>query len=498
MSKKLFFIGIIFSSVIASAITIGAYQFVAGEKHFNHYISQSGNPVKFTNYKSDSTLIVPAGLNFIYAAEAVTPAVVHVKTFYEAQASASNSPHGQIHPFFREFFGEGFEMPRQGIRPQESSGSGVIISEDGYIISNNHVVEGADKVEVVLNDKRTYTAKVIGTDPTTDLSLLKIEETGLAYVNYGSSDNVKIGEWVLAVGNPFNLTSTVTAGIVSAKARNIGILREKYGIESFIQTDAAVNPGNSGGALVNLKGELVGINTAIATPTGTYTGYSFAIPVTLVKKVIEDLMKFGEVQRALLGVNIREIDSELAKDKNLNTMRGVYVADFSDEQSAAKSAGIEKGDIITAIDGVEIAGTSELMEQVARHRPGDKVKVDVLRDGKKKNILVVLRNKMGTTNVVKKDESKVSVLMGASFQELNADDKKKYGVQDGIKIKEIAKGNFRSAGMKEGFVITYIDKEQVTSVDQLTEILKTKRGWILVQGVYPDGSEVGYGVQLDK
>lgn len=494
MSKQTFIIGIIFSSVLASVITLGSYHLFIGEKHFNHYVSQP-SPVKLT--MASAEIIVPEGLNFINAAERVTPAVVHVKTFYEAKNTGGNS-NNQIHPFFREFFGDQFESIPQHRQPQQSAGSGVIISEDGYIISNNHVVEGADKVEVILNDKRTYEAKVIGTDPTTDLSLLKIEEKGLVYVDYGNSDNVKIGEWVLAVGNPFNLTSTVTAGIVSAKARNIGILREKYGIESFIQTDAAVNPGNSGGALVNLNGELVGINTAIATPTGTFAGYSFAIPVILVKKVIEDIMKFGEVQRALLGINIRDVDNEIAKDKNLKSMRGIYVADFSDEQSAAKIAGIEKEDIITHIDGIAVGGTSELMEQIARKRPGDKVKVTIFRKGDSKIFDVTLRNKMGNTKVVKKDSQEIIKTLGASFQNLSDTDKKKYDVTEGVKVTEIEKGNFKNAGMKQDFVIQYIDKEKIKNTNDLEKIMRTKKGWILVQGIYPDGSEVGYGVQLDK
>jgi serine protease Do len=495
MSKRAFVIGIFFSSLIAAVVTLGGYHLLVSSKDFKATEQIVASPVKLTSASTE--IIVPEGLNFINAAERVTPAVVHVKTFYEAKKSSPPNLQ-QIHPFFRDFFGDQFDNIPQHRQPQQSAGSGVIISADGYIISNNHVVEGADKVEVILNDKRTYEAKVIGTDPTTDLSLLKIEENGLVFVDYGNSDNIKIGEWVLAVGNPFNLTSTVTAGIVSAKARNIGILREKYGIESFIQTDAAVNPGNSGGALVNLNGELVGINTAIATPTGTFAGYSFAIPVTLVKKVIEDIMKFGEVQRALLGINIRDVDNEIAKDKNLKSMRGIYVADFSDEQSAAKAAGIEKEDIITEIDGIEVSGTSELMEQVARKRPGDKIKVKVLRDGKDKTFDVTLRNKMGNTKVVKKDSQEIIKTLGASFQNLSDSDKKKYDVLEGVKVTEVEKGNFKNAGMKPDFVITYIDKEKVKNTSDLEKIMRSKKGWILVQGVYPDGSEVGYGVQLDK
>ena len=317
MTKKNFFLGLLAASVLGAAAALGGYKILFKETRYDTFDDKQN--VRFANYAGD--VVVPEGLNFVYAAEAATPAVVHVRTMYERGKDQSEARGFEDSPFgdmFKDFFGgQGNIAPPQ---PMAGSGSGVIISDDGYIVTNNHVVGDADKIQVVLNDRRSYEAKVIGTDPNTDLALIKIEEKNLPFLKFGDSDKLKIGEWVLAVGNPFDLTSTVTAGIVSAKARNINILAREgnqYAIESFIQTDAAVNPGNSGGALVNLKGELVGINSAIATRTGTFNGYSFAVPSDLTKKVMDDLLKYGEVQRGLLGVSIRTVDADLAKEKRL-------------------------------------------------------------------------------------------------------------------------------------------------------------------------------------
>ena len=368
----------------------------------------------------------------------------------------------------------------------------MIISEDGYIVTNNHVVDEAKKVEVTLDDNRNYTAKVIGTDPSTDLALLKIEQKGLPYLSYGNSDNVRVGEWVLAVGNPFNLTSTVTAGIVSAKARNIHILPDqKFPIESFIQTDAAVNPGNSGGALVNTNGELVGVNAAIASNTGSYAGYSFAIPVNIVKKVVDDLLEFGNVQRGFIGISIRDIDADFAKDKDLKNYNGVYVNGLT-PGGAASDAGIKEGDIITKINSAPIKTSPELQEQVGLYRPGDKINVTLLRDEKEKLVTVTLRNKEGNTRVIK-NETEVVNTLGASLETIGSSEKSKLGIETGVKIKDIGTGKLRSAGIKEGFIITRIDNKDVDSASDVIAYLQNKRGGVLIEGVYPNGMRAYYG-----
>lgn len=361
-----------------------------------------------------------APTDFIAASESSVPAVVHVKTTYGSAASGTSQGYNP----FRDFFwgNPGF----QNQQPASGAGSGVILTADGYIVTNNHVVENASKVEVTLNDKRTFTAKVIGTDPSTDIALLKVEESGLPYVSFGNSDAVKVGEWVLAVGNPFNLTSTVTAGIVSAKARNIHILPDQqFPIESFIQTDAAVNPGNSGGALVNTSGELIGINTAIASNTGAFNGYSFAVPVSIVRKVVDDLLEFGYVQRAFIGVSIRDVDSQLAQEKELKTLKGVYINGLT-EGGAAAEAGIREGDIIIQVNGTEVASTAELQEQVSRHRPGDKIKVVVMRGNARKELNVTLRNKNGNTGIVKNEAINV---LGADLEPVSVELQSKLGIE---------------------------------------------------------------------
>ncbi|MBA2745933.1 MAG: trypsin-like peptidase domain-containing protein, partial [Flavisolibacter sp.] len=367
-------------AAVAGFAGAGAYnKFYESETVTQPSGTEKSVPARLANYNRTPS---PTGaLEFVEASESTVPAVVHVTTTYGATSSNNQS----YNPFQDFFWGDrGSRNPT----PAMSSGSGVIISEDGYIVTNNHVVANSDKVEITLNDKRTLLAKVIGTDPSTDLALLKIDEKGLPFIPYGNSDVVRVGEWVLAVGNPFNLTSTVTAGIVSAKARNIHILPDQqFPIESFIQTDAAVNPGNSGGALVNTNGDLIGINTAIASNTGAYTGYSFAIPVNMVKKVVDDLLEYGNVQRGFIGVNIRDIDSKFAVEKGIKSLKGVYVAGIT-EGGAAASAGIREGDIITKISGNNVNTSPELQEQVSRFRPGDKVEVTLVREGDEKTVLV--------------------------------------------------------------------------------------------------------------
>jgi Do/DeqQ family serine protease len=381
-------------------------------------------------------------------------------------------------PFFDEFFGLRNQQPQLA----QGFGSGVIISEDGYIITNNHVIENAQNIKVILNDKREFEAQLIGTDPSTDIALLKVDADDLQFLTYGDSNVLQLGEWVLAVGNPFNLTSTVTAGIVSSLGRNLRINEDQYSIESFIQTDAAVNPGNSGGALVNQQGNLVGINTAIASRTGSYTGYSFAVPVTIVKKVVEDLKKYGEVQRALLGVNIEDVDAEIAKELNLDRVEGVVVGGVP-ENGAAKEAGIKEKDVIVQVDGLQIKTTAALQEKISQYRPGDKVEVIVIRDGEKKQFNVTLRNKNGDTDIVREN----NLTMGAEFEVVSDQEKEKLDINNGIKITKLDKGKLKNSGMKEGFIITNVNKKPIFEVKDFKRELSYAKGGILVEGIYPNG-----------
>ncbi len=450
-----------------------------------HYVQ--GANARLTNF----TPTPPEMANdFTHAAEMTVHGVVHVKTYYEQRHSNNpfqfNDPWGGL---FGSPFGQ--QQPQQ----VEASGSGVIITDDGYIATNNHVIENADKVLVTLNDKREYSAKVIGRDPTTDLALLKIDEKGLPFINYGNSDDVKVGQWVLAVGNPFNLTSTVTAGIISAKGRNINILQGNTKIESFIQTDAAVNPGNSGGALVNTSGELIGINSAIASNTGSYTGYSFAIPVNIVKKVIGDLLEFGTVQRAFIGISIADIDSKLAEEKGIKNIKGVYVAGLTDG-GAAQEAGVREGDVITKVGDVPVNSSSELQEQVSRFRPGDHVNVSLTRGEAEKSLTIVLKNKNNNTDLVKADKVELVTLMGAEFSSVPREEQNKLGISGGVKVSKLNGGKLRSAGIREGFIITNIDKREIHSTDDLVNVLQNKTGGVLIEGVYPNGMRAYYGFGL--
>jgi Do/DeqQ family serine protease len=454
----------------------------ANEAHNSIYQPQ---PVKYINTNISSP---ESNIDFTSAAEQSIHAVVNVKTTYPL-----NYGNQYLYDPFRDFFG-------RSQRPQEaptSTGSGVIISQDGYIVTNNHVIDGADKIEITLNDKRSYSAEIIGKDPTTDLALLKIKESNLPFMSYGNSDNVKVGEWVLAVGNPFNLTSTVTAGIISAKGRNINIIgndpsKGLYPIESFLQTDAAVNPGNSGGALVNTKGELVGINSAIASNTGSYTGYSFAIPVNIARKVVADLLEFGEVQRAFIGVSIKDLDAKLAKEKSINELKGVYVNGLTNGGSA-EEAGIKEGDVILKISDAEVNNVPELQEQVSRYRPGDKINVTLKRNNQEKVVAVVLKNKNGTTDVVEKPKIEVVSTLGAAFEPVNEKELKKLNIENGLKISKLGAGKLLSAGIKEGFIITGVDKKKISSIEDLKSALENKKGGVLIEGVYPNGMRAYYG-----
>ena len=423
------------------------------------------------------------GLDFTFAAEKTVHGVVHIQCETTVQSV-----------FYDDFFS--FLLPPQSReRSYQTSGSGVIISEAGYVITNNHVVQDAETINVVLNDKRSFVARLVGNDPSSDLAVIKIEADGLEPLQVGNSDEVKIGEWVLAVGNPFNLTSTVTAGIVSAKARNINILGNKMSnapIESFIQTDAAVNPGNSGGALVNLKGELVGINTAIASSTGSYTGYSFAIPSNIVRKVTSDLIQYGMTQKANIGVHFAEMDSKLAEVKGIKSVRGIYIG-YVIKDGAADKAGIKDGDIITSIDGKSVNSNAEFNEVLAQHSPGDVVKVAIERDGKPFYFDVTLFSSMGNTDIIRNDTEAAEQILSGSFREVNDKEKQQYGISKGIVIEKVGKSPFARLGIKNGFIITSIDKKVNISIEDIRQLEK-KKGKLIVEGFYPNDSRTYYFV----
>ena len=463
-------------------------------KFFDHpkVVFSSDQPqVRLTQLPSTSNY-APSAVDLTYAAERTIHAVVHVKVISTQRESTGNS-------MYDFFFGFRDAKPE----PVAGFGSGVIISNDGYIVTNNHVIDGADEISVTLNDKRTYKAKLIGRDPDTDIAIIKIDEKDLSFIPYGSSNDLKIGEWVLAVGNPYNLTSTVTAGIVSAKARNLSILNggnrgrsgdgTNYSIESFIQTDAAVNPGNSGGALVNTRGELVGINTAIASPTGSYIGNSFAIPATIVKKVAGDLIEFGKVQRALLGVSITDINSEVAKKNGLDKIEGVLINGLS-EGGAAQAAGIKENDIILSINEVNVNSTSELQEQISRYRPNDKVEVVISRENKRKQISVTLRNMEGNTKIVNKEE--VTTALGAQFAEVLPTELSKLRIRSGVKVIDPGKGKLREEGILKGFIITSINNKAVRSTDEVKRILSGTHGVVNIEGIYPNGVVASYAFSM--
>ncbi len=446
-------------------------------------------PSAFTNYLSNVPKTLP---DFTVVADMTVNTVVHIRAEFERPSSIYEEffGHGDI---FREFFGPRQRRPQE--RRVEGSGSGVIMTADGYIITNNHVVQDAININVTLNDNRNYEATVVGNDPTTDLALLKIDEKDLPHAVFGNSDDVQVGEWVLAVGNPFNLTSTVTAGIVSAKGRQINILGGGTAIESFIQTDAAVNRGNSGGALVNANGELIGINAAIASTTGTFAGYSFAIPSNIAQKVMVDLIEHGEVQRGFLGIEIAEVNRDLMNEYDLEVNSGVYVGAVN-EGSAADEAGIEAGDVIVGLDGSEIRTTAALLETVGRKRPGDEIAVTINRNGRKMEKKAVLRNVHGDTSLVKRDEKETLELLGARFEDVSERELRRLNIENGVKVASLSRGKLANSGIKEGFVVTHVDRQAVSSARQLVSVLNEKSGGVLIEGIYPNGARAYYGVGL--
>ena len=423
--------------------------------------------------------------DFVDAAEASVNAVVHIKTTVVRKTATYND-------FFGAFLEHLYGIPGQS---QSSTmvayGSGVVLSPDGYIVTNNHVVEGADAVEVTFNNKMVREATIIGTDPTSDLALIKVEGSDLDYLVFGDSDKVQVGEWVLAVGNPFNLTSTVTAGIVSAKARDISILGEGSNVESFIQTDAAVNRGNSGGALVNTKGELIGINAAIASHTGSYEGYSFAIPSNIVHKVVDDLLMYGETQRAFIGVNPQEMNAQLAQKAGMKDIKGVYVAGIT-PNGAAEKAGIKQGDVLTRINGNEVNTVTQLLESVRQYRPGDEVKVQVVRNGRPDNVKLRLLNELGSTEMVKRGERFYNATFGLVLQPVSKQEMKALGINSGLKVVEIRQGAFQGAGV-EGFIITAVDGNPVSSKADLEKVLSSSRSRkTYIEGIYPNGMRMTF------
>ena len=419
--------------------------------------------------------------DFVDAAENSVDAVVHIMTKVVKQSNTYED-------FFGALLGQLYGYPGQTRNnTMVAYGSGVVLTPDGYIVTNNHVVEGADEVEVTFNNKVKKTATIIGTDPTTDLALIKVEASDLPFLTFGDSDNVRIGEWVLAVGNPFNLTSTVTAGIVSAKARNRSILGEGTSVESFIQTDAAVNPGNSGGALVNTKGELIGINAAIASHTGSYEGYSFAIPSNIVRKVVDDLLLYGTAQRGYLGVQIAELTQELAEKEGLENIEGVYVGEVT-EGGAAKLAGLKDGDVITAINGKKVNSTTQLKENIGQYRPGDKVDVEVNRQGHHHHYELTLLNEAGNVNLVKSGETFYNSEFGLMLQPVNQNEMSRLNIKNGLKIVEIRQGRFMNSGVPVDFVITKVNGYSVNGKSDLENALKNKRSRrTTIEGVFPNG-----------
>ncbi|MGC1515532.1 MAG: Do family serine endopeptidase [Maribacter sp.] len=490
----------LFSAIIALVVSYGVIEF--NKKNTKETIGVQvveTVPGKNILYTADNDGNIKP-LDFTETSKKVLDAVVHIKSTQTGSSFHSQGSKEMPDPF-KEFFGDMFKgNPHEGMQsqPRVGTGSGVIINDKGYIVTNNHVIDNADEVEVTLYNNESYKAKVIGTDPTTDLALLQIKAENLKTMSLVNSDDVEVGEWVLAVGNPMGLNSTVTAGIVSAKARSIQINTDKFAVESFIQTDAAINPGNSGGALVNLDGNLVGINTAIASRTGTYTGYGFAVPSNIVTKVVEDLLKYGNVQRGMLGVSIRTMDSNLAKEKNVDFTKGVWVEQVG-EGSGAALGGVEAGDIIVSVNGKETNSSPRLQEIIAGKRPGDKVMLRINRNGKDKELEVELHNSEGGTGIIEKEEKEVFNLLGADFENLNKELGKKLNIDGGVQVRKLYPGKIKKeTQMQEGFIITHIDGNRVKNTEDVAKALEGKKGGVMIEGVYQDGSKYYYAFGLDS
>ena len=449
----------------------------------------------------DATQMQPVDLT--KAAESSVNAVVHIKSTQESKTQTV-TVRDPFYEFFGDMFGNRGPQQRQVQTPERVGfGSGVIISKDGYIVTNNHVIDKADIISVKLNDGREFKGRIIGTDPSTDLALVKIEGEDLPTIPVGDSDQLKIGEWVLAVGNPFNMTSTVTAGIVSAKARSLGVYNK--GVESFIQTDAAINQGNSGGALVNARGELVGINSVLYSPTGSYSGYGFAIPTSIMTKVIADLKQYGTVQRAMLGISGRPLDNDgqtmdpelKKKAEELGASEGVWVAEVVENGSA--SGILQEDDVIIGIEGKRVKNFAGLQEELAKHRPGDKVTVKILRDKKVKNVEIELKNEQGTTKVLKDADMEI---LGAAFRELPDEMKKQLRLSGGVEVTGVTEGKMKAAGVRKGFIILKVNGQSVKTVEQLEDIVKqasrSTEPVLFLTGVFPSGKRAHYAVDLTQ
>lgn len=499
-------IGVALVAAISAGTAIGTNNYIMSKQSYaagDSTASVFNQPVRLVNYNN----VAAENTDFTAAAESAVHGVVHIMATTNASEPSMDGRY--VDPFELFFgFGGGFQRPQP--QPKVGSGSGVIISTDGYIITNNHVVEGADELEVTLNDNRKFEAKLIGTDPVTDIALIKIDAKDLPTIPFGDSEKLKVGEWVLAVGNPFNLTSTVTAGIVSAKGRGFTMTgnNDKNKIQSFIQTDAAVNPGNSGGALVNTKGELVGINTMIYSETGNFAGYSFAVPISIAGKVASDLKQYGTVQRAMLGVMMIGVDDimealsypnmpdeykkeyEAMKEK-IKVSEGAYVSDFA-EKSAAKAAGIEKGDVIIAINGTKVKSSHTLQEQINKYRPGDKVKVTVNRQGTEKTFEVELKNAEGSTRVIEAVKGNSADVLGAAFEPLSNQQKRELGVSYGIEVTGLLNGKLRDAGIKKGFIIMVVNDQKISAPEQLEKMVdrllksSSDERFLVIKGFYPE------------
>ena len=489
---------VVIVAVVSFITSVGAVTYlVKNNKDVRSALfSDESNPFKQSVHLANYAPEVADGIDFTYAAEQAIHAVVHIRSVQKAQnlRARRGGDDSQDIDIFEYFFGYRGQAPRQQ-QPRVGFGSGVIISTDGYIITNNHVIERADTIEVSLNDNQTFIAKVVGTDPITDIALLKIETNDLQALPFGDSEQLKVGEWVLAVGNPFNLKSTVTAGIVSAKGRSVitGGETDLEKIASYIQTDAAVNRGNSGGALVNTRGELVGINTALYSETGSYAGYSFAVPISIAGKVVADLKEFGVVQRAQLGIRGGNVQEAKINNEKIKVFEGAYVGEVT-PNSAAKAAGLEVGDVITAVNGVNIKSLSALQEQINKYRPGDKVKVDVDRYGTVKSFTVELRNAQGNTSIVVVEKTKSNVeVLGAEFQTLSDARKRELNISYGIEVSGVNRGGkVADVGIRRGFIIMTVNNQRVSTPDDLNKIVNSILGGnsddkgLFIRGFYPN------------
>lgn len=496
-------------AVCSSAMTLALGRMHDADTNINGTADQTSTTTQRGGFLTVSGTVTPP-TDFTHAAESTINGVVSIKSYATPRGYQNGGGGSYSNPLYEFFFGvpeQRQQQPRQQQSPrgeqQRGLGSGVILSADGYIVTNNHVIQGADRLEVTLNDNSIYNAKVIGTDPTTDVALLKIEAENLPVIPIGDSDALKVGEWVLAVGNPFGFTSTVTTGIVSAKARSVGAggMGRSMGIESYIQTDAAVNPGNSGGALVNIKGELIGINTAIYSETGSYVGYSFAIPSSIVTKIVTDIKQYGTVQRAVLGVMFQELTPQMAKDKGITAANdGIYVAELVD-RGAAMEAGIQVGDVIVAINDAPTHNTAQLQGEISKYRPGDKINVKYIRDNKQATASVTLRNNQGGTKMTKQSDF---TQLGCALKQLTDAQMREYRLSGGVQVAGLKDGKFKNAGIKEGFIIVDINNARVRTPEDVEEVYNSIMSSgdadkvMFITGIYPTGRRVYYAVDLTE